>query len=165
MLRYDGPADAPTDRPIRRFLILVLLMAVRDKADQIRFRHTPDLLSLWYRVDGQWYELVPPPRHVCPDLLAEVRRISRLVAPEIGTGWRGWLRGRFARSEGLAAGWFTFRFRGRDLLYTVRLDPDPNRGEIVLDSVGPVPDPDVAAAGLREMLPRDADGPFVEFEG
>jgi hypothetical protein len=165
MLRYDTPADAPTDRPIRRLLILVLLMAMRDKADQIRFNYAPDLLSLWYRVDGTWYELVPPPAMIWPGIVAEFRQMSRLVSPELGTGWRSAVRRLIARPAGLAAGWLTFRLHGRDHLYMARLDPGPVRGEVLLEVAGSTAgEPEGAEAVLGELMRRQDGDLHVEFE-
>lgn len=165
MICYDSPADAPTDRPIRRLLILVLLMAMRDKADQIRFNYTPDLLSLWYRVDGTWYELVPPPVAIWPGMVAEVRRMSRLVSPEVETGCWSTIRRTFARPDGLAAGWLTCRFRGQDQLYVTRLDPGPVRGEIFLEVAGPSSvDPENATAALGELMRHQGGDLYVEFD-
>lgn len=164
MLRYDAPADAASNYPVRKFLLMVLLMGSRDRADRIEFRYEPDWLRLWYRVDGAWYELVPPPRSVCPQVLAEVRRSSRLVTPERGTGWRARVGGLLARPGGPAAGWMTLRVRGREVLYAVRLDPSPERGVVVFEPVGPVLDPGDAEGVLAEMWPRDADGPYIEFD-
>jgi hypothetical protein len=165
MLRYDAPADAPTNRPVRRLLVLVLLMAIRDRANQVRFCLHPDQMSLWYRVDGTWHELVPPPAAIWPGLVAEVRRLGRFASPEVGTGWWSAIRRAFARPAGLAAGWLTFRHRGQDQLYAARLDPGPVRGEISFEAAGPAAiDPESATAALGEMMRHQGGDLYVEFE-
>jgi hypothetical protein len=141
MFRYDSVADAPPGyKPVRKYLAVVLMMAVRDRADQIRFSHGPDQLSVWYRVEEKWYELVPPPPHVWPRLLDEIRRTSRLVAPERTANWREQIRRWFAPDGELMVGWLTFRVGDRDVLYRVRRDSYPSQGELFLELASPLTD-------------------------
>ncbi len=164
MLRYDTPIDDPSNRPVRRMLLLVLLMALRDRADRIEFRLAPGSFTLWYRVDGVWYEMVPPPHNIWPGLVTEVWNLARLVAPEGDTGWRWWFRRWASRRNKLAAGWLTVRLHGRDRLFTVRLNPDPARGELILEPVGPGLVSDVAESVIRELTHLQGGDLYVEFD-
>ena len=160
MLCYDSPADFPKDRLMRRVLLTILLTGLREKADRVEFRYDPNWLSVWCRADDAWFEMIPPPRDCWASLIAEVRRLSRLVAPERG-GWQAWLSRLVARRSEPAAGWMTLRLRGRYVLYAVRLDPSPEYGLIVFELIGPTLEPEVIAA-VFDKLSRS--GPMDEID-
>lgn len=126
MLRYDTPTDAPNTRPVRKLLVLVLIMGIRDRAATTRFCLGAEAIDLAYEVDGVWYDLVPPPAHIWSDIRSEVRSVARLVRPDRG-GW--WNR---TRPDDPETGWLTFRLNGHDHLYRVQL----NASELILDRIG-----------------------------
>ena len=66
----------------RRFLHVVLLNAIRDKATQLEVRFGEDGGLLYYRIEGRDWELAPPPDEVYLLLKDTVREASRLVQPE-----------------------------------------------------------------------------------
>ena len=43
---------------------LVLLLAVKDRAAEVRFEPKGEEYCLRYLVEGNYYEMVPPPRHL-----------------------------------------------------------------------------------------------------
>lgn len=143
MLRYDTPADAPDNRPVRKLLVMVLLMSIRDRASTIRFCLQADRIDTTYQIDGEWYELVPPPAHIWPDLVADVRSVARLIRPDRG-GW--FYQIRFDDPE---AGWLTFRVVGQDQCYLVRLGAD----ELRLERFGGYVSSETAIACLVELHP------------
>jgi hypothetical protein len=155
MLRYDTPADASASHPVRKLLVMVLFMGIRDRATAIRFRRGKELVWLTYEVDGTWYDMVPPPTHFWPDLLTEVRGAARLIRPDRG-GW--WDR---TRSDDPEAGWLTFRVAGQDQLYRVQLNAD----ELWLDPFGEPVSSEAAVACLVELCPPELgiDAHLIEF--
>lgn len=81
----------------RKLLLLVLLLAVKDRATELRFEFCRyegedgdqgqgQLLRMFYEIDGQLHELVPAPALLAPFLFREVEIIAGLDT----------LRGRFA---------------------------------------------------------------------
>ena len=67
--------------PHRKVLLLLFLLALKDRASEVRFEHwatEPDgyRLSLYYEVDGQTHELVPPPEHLADAIIQEIKAIA-----------------------------------------------------------------------------------------
>jgi hypothetical protein len=77
---------------------MVLLLSVKDQADQVSFLRTPDGMRMRLRVSGEWYEMVPPPATVAPEILATLRRMSNLAGARHRSGipWLSRLAGRAA---------------------------------------------------------------------
>jgi type IV pilus assembly protein PilB len=74
-----------------RLIRMVLLLSVKDQADRVSFLRTPDGMRMRYRISGEWYDMVPPPADLAPDIFLTLRRISNL--PD-SWRWSGisWLR-------------------------------------------------------------------------
>ena len=62
---------------------MVLLLAVKDQADRVSFLRTHDGMRMRYRVSGEWYDMVPPPANLAPDILQTLRRTSNVPAPPV----------------------------------------------------------------------------------
>ena len=56
--------DAVNDAPIVKFVNLVLMQAMQDRASDIHFEPFEDEFKIRYRVDGALYEMSPPPKHL-----------------------------------------------------------------------------------------------------
>lgn len=153
MLTFDSADQVRSEPPARRFLHVVLLSAVRDKAERVEVRFTEGGSLLYYRTGGRDWELVPPPDEVDDLLLDEVRAASRLVSPErpdlVVTAGVG-----DARYEPTAVGWLTYRLRGYWIDMVVRIDPRRPWGGITLEIEGA----DELAATAGEALAELAAG-------
>ena len=73
---------AANSRPVVRFVNLVLLQAVQDRASDIHFEPFEDEFKIRYRVDGALYEMAPPPRHLALPVISRVKVISGLNIAE-----------------------------------------------------------------------------------
>jgi hypothetical protein len=60
-----------------QFWALTLLLAIRDRAREMRFDPHEDAKSLTYNVEGQEQVLVPPPSHASRDLIEGIQALSR----------------------------------------------------------------------------------------
>jgi len=58
----DAMADIANQAPIVRFVNLVLMQAVQDRASDIHFEPFETEFRIRYRVDGALYEMSPPPK-------------------------------------------------------------------------------------------------------
>jgi hypothetical protein len=132
LLAYESADQLLAEPDVRRWLHVVILNAIRDKATQLEVRFGDDGGLLYYRIDGRDWELTPPPDEVYPLLKDTVREASRLVPPErpeltVIAGVPG------ARYEPLEAGWLTYQLGGRWLDLAVRIDPREPFGFIRFD--------------------------------
>ena len=135
MLAYETADQLLAETDARRFLHVVILNAIRDKATQLEVRFGDDGGLLYYRIAGRDWELAPPPDEIYPHLKGTVRDASRLVQPErpeltVIAGLPG------ARYEPLEAGWLTYQLGGRWLDLAVRIDPREPYGFIRFDIDG-----------------------------
>ena len=67
--------------PHRKLLLLLLLLALKDRASEVRFEPwvtEPEGygLRLLYEVDGQIHELVPPPQHLAKAIIREMKAVA-----------------------------------------------------------------------------------------
>jgi hypothetical protein len=147
MLTYSTPDALRAEPPARRFLHVLLLTALRDKAERLEVRFTDAGSLLYYRVAGRDWELVPPPDEVDDLLAGEVRAAARLVAPErpdvVVTGGVG-----DARYEPTEAGWLTYQLGGFWVDLLVKIDPRRPWGGITFE----VGEADEFAAAAGEAL-------------
>jgi hypothetical protein len=151
MLRYRRASDFPPMGAVRRVIVLTILCALREKADQIRFRCTEGVVALTFDAAGRRGEMPPVPGHVWADLVKEFRQHSRVVEPKPTSWLPTWLR-RTVNEP--AVGWFTFRFRDASVLFQIRIDPDVAHGEILLERVGRGLDPEEVTVGVEQILSR-----------
>jgi hypothetical protein len=132
VLTFESADQLLAEPEPRRYLHVVVLNALRDKATRVEVRFGEDGGLLYYRLDGRDWELAPPPDDVYPLLKETVREASRLVRPErpettVLVGVPG------ARYEPLEAGWLTYSLGGRWLDLLVRIDPREPFGFVRLD--------------------------------
>jgi hypothetical protein len=153
MLAYETADQLLAETDARRFLHVVILNAIRDKATQLEVRFGEDGGLLYYRLEGRDWELAPPPDEVYPFLKDTVRDASRLVQPErpeltVIAGVPG------ARYEPLEAGWLTYQLGGRWLDLAVRIDPREPYGFIRFDIDGAEEFAEAAGEALAEYAAR-----------
>lgn len=139
----------------RRYLHVIILNALRDKATRLEVRFGEDGGLLYYRIEDRDWELSPPPDEVYPLLKQTVREASRLVAPQrpdlqVLAGVPG------ARYEPLEAGWLTYQLGGQWLDLFVRIDPREPFGYIRFDIDGGTDFAETAGDALGEYASRIA---------
>ena len=153
MLTYESADQLLAEPEAPRYLHVMILNALRDKATQLEVRFGDDSGLLYYRVDGRDWELTPPPDDVYPLLKDAVRGAARLVQPErpdltVIAGVPG------ARYEPLEAGWLTYQLGGRWLDLAVRIDPREPHGFVRFDIDGGDEFADAAGGALAEYAER-----------
>ncbi|HSQ57426.1 MAG TPA: hypothetical protein VLM40_17015 [Gemmata sp.] len=122
MLVYESADQLLTESGPRRYLHVLILNALRDRATRLEVRFTEEGGLLYYRVEDRDWELAPPPDDIYSVLKQTVREVSRLVSserPEVQI-----LAGvPDARYEPLECGWLTYHIGGAWLDLCVRIDP------------------------------------------
>jgi len=85
----DGPKglsisldDAVNDVPVVKFVNLVLMQAVQDRASDIHFEPFEDEFKIRYRVDGALYEMAPPPKHLATPVTSRLKIMANLNISE-----------------------------------------------------------------------------------
>lgn len=156
MLIYESADQLLAESETHRYLHTILLTAIRDKAERLEIRFGEDSGSLYYRVEGRDWELLPPPEDVYPQLKSTLRSVARLVAPErpavtLSAGIEG------ARFEPLEVGWLTYQLGTYWLDIVVRIDPREPFGLIQFDLEKPEEFADIAGEMLDEYLALVAD--------
>jgi type IV pilus assembly protein PilB len=68
--------------PIVRYVDLVLLQAIKERASDIHFEPFEDDFKIRYRVDGALYEMAPPPLHLSTAIISRVKVMSNLNIAE-----------------------------------------------------------------------------------
>jgi type II secretory ATPase GspE/PulE/Tfp pilus assembly ATPase PilB-like protein len=63
---------------VQAFVDMVLLLAIKDKATEVRFRATDVECTLSYQVDGNFHDLVPPPGHVAKKIINVIKVMADL---------------------------------------------------------------------------------------
>jgi hypothetical protein len=112
----DAPSLYSRIGPHRRTILLVLLLAIRDRAGELRFEPCVSeaegrMLRMFYEVNGELLELVSPPAGFVDYILTEVKTIAGFH-----TGRRrlaGLLRRLARRLDGQVDGWPQSRFQVR----------------------------------------------------
>src|SRR5581483_6209724 len=75
-------ADLADAAPIVRFVNLVLMQAVADRASDIHFEPFETEFRIRYRVDGALYEMSPPPKHLSLPLVSRIKVMANLNISE-----------------------------------------------------------------------------------
>lgn len=70
------------DMPIVKFVNLVLLQAVQDRASDIHFEPFEEEFKIRYRVDGALYEMSPPPLHLAMPVASRLKIMANLDISE-----------------------------------------------------------------------------------
>ena len=68
--------------PIVRFVSLILLQAIQDRASDIHFEPFEDEFKIRYRVDGALYEMAPPPKHLAVPVISRLKVMANLNIAE-----------------------------------------------------------------------------------
>ncbi len=74
--------DAVNDVPVVKFVNLVLMQAVQDRASDIHFEPFEDQFKIRYRVDGALYEMAPPPKHLSTPVTSRLKIMANLNISE-----------------------------------------------------------------------------------
>jgi type IV pilus assembly protein PilB len=70
------------EAPIIRFVNLVLLQAIQDRASDIHFEPFETEFRIRYRVDGALYEMSPPPKHLALPVTSRIKVMANLNISE-----------------------------------------------------------------------------------
>ena len=68
--------------PVIRFVDLILLQAIHDRASDIHFEPFEDEFKIRYRVDGALYEMPSPPRHLALPIISRVKVMANMNIAE-----------------------------------------------------------------------------------
>ncbi len=79
LLKID---ELVNDAPIVKFVNLVLMQAVQDRASDIHFEPFEDEFKIRYRVDGALYEMTPPPKHLAMPVTSRLKVMANLNISE-----------------------------------------------------------------------------------
>lgn len=77
----DLEAEA-NSAPIIRYVDLVLLQAIKERASDIHFEPFEDDFKIRYRVDGALYEMAPPPQHLQLTISSRIKVMANLNIAE-----------------------------------------------------------------------------------
>ena len=61
------------EEPIIRYVNLVILQAIKEKASDIHFEPFEEEFKMRYRIDGVLYEMVPPPMHLALPIVSRIK--------------------------------------------------------------------------------------------
>ncbi|HEY2081709.1 MAG TPA: ATPase, T2SS/T4P/T4SS family [Verrucomicrobiae bacterium] len=75
-------ADLADAAPIVRFVNLVVMQAVQDRASDIHFEPFETEFRIRYRVDGALYEMSPPPKHLAIPVVSRIKVMANLNISE-----------------------------------------------------------------------------------
>ena len=74
--------EVANETPIIRFVNLVLMQAIQDRASDIHFEPFEDEFKIRYRVDGALYEMSPPPKHLALPVVSRLKVMANLNISE-----------------------------------------------------------------------------------
>lgn len=81
-VELDHLKDQANDVPVIRFVNLLLMGAVRDRASDIHFEPGERTISVRFRVDGVLREVTPPPRSLYAAISTRIKILSELDIAE-----------------------------------------------------------------------------------
>lgn len=151
MLSYQSPSQLAAESETAKFLHVLILTAIRDRAERIEVRFGEGHGMIYYRTEGRDWELTPPPEEIYPELKETVRKASRLVSPErpdlqihagVPTG----------HFEPQQVGWLTYELGQHLLDMVVRIDPREPWGGIRIDLEHPDELAGMAGEALADYL-------------
>ena len=144
----------PTLSPHRRALLLMLLLCLKDRASELRFEPqdtdpTEPGVRVSYVVNGEIYELVPPPFEIAIEIIQEIKELAGLVAlpGRMSEIWRAVADRIVRRSTGSTYGGFRIGAEDRVSEVTVMVQPSP-RGDRILMQISAV---DRAVARIAQL--------------
>ena len=68
--------------PVVRLLNLILIQAIRNRANDIHFEPFETQFKIRYRVDGILYDMVPPPKHLSVALTSRIKVMAQMDIAE-----------------------------------------------------------------------------------
>jgi type IV pilus assembly protein PilB len=74
--------ELASQAPIVRFVNVIMMKAIQDRASDIHFEPFEDEFKIRYRVDGALYEMAPPPKHLALPIISRVKVMSNLNIAE-----------------------------------------------------------------------------------
>lgn len=74
--------DVSNDAPVVKFVNLVLMQAVHDRASDIHFEPFEEEFKIRYRVDGALYEMSPPPKSLANPVTSRLKIMANLNISE-----------------------------------------------------------------------------------
>jgi hypothetical protein len=158
MLTYRDRDQFSAEPAVRKLLHMIFLMTIRDGSRQIAFQDSQDGIRLHCLAGSDWHEFVPPPQHLWPQLVNEVRRHSRLIRPPRGLVER--LRSWFQKCTSVPeVGWLVYQFDNYRLEIAVILNPHPSCEEIRLSILTPAMKAQAVASSILESV-FNKDGLF-----
>ena len=83
--KSDNPAliaNIADAAPIVRFVNLIIMQAVQDRASDIHFEPFETEFRIRYRVDGALYEMAPPPKHLAIPVVSRIKIMANLNISE-----------------------------------------------------------------------------------
>ena len=80
--RFGQRRRSGRQRPVRKLLNMVLLMAIKDKASDLHFEPFEDEFRIRIKADGVLYEMVPPPRHLAFAITTRIKVMANLDIAE-----------------------------------------------------------------------------------
>ena len=81
----ENLAELAQQRPIIRFVQIILTQAIKDQASDIHFEPFADEFRIRYRIDGALYEMTPPPVSLAVPVISRIKVMSGLnIAEQIG---------------------------------------------------------------------------------
>lgn len=166
MIYVDDVRHYDTLPPTRKLLTLVFAMVGKDDATELWFDHYPEdrQLRMFYRVSGQLYELVPPPAHIWPEVLAVLLRDARLE-PHPRRSWREWVRGVTAFPQTPTGGTLPVHFGGVPIDFGILFFRGRTGEHIWVEKTTPVPIKAAAEQFLHEKRRKHGSDSLTEFPG
>jgi len=67
-------------KPTVKFIAMVILLAIKDRLTEVRFEPGRDECRLYYRCDGEFYDMVPPPRFMYKQISATLKAMAGLAS-------------------------------------------------------------------------------------
>jgi hypothetical protein len=64
IMDLSDPESFANNQPLLKLLAYMTLLAIRDRASEVRFEPGEEALSVTCKIDGHFYELIPPPLHL-----------------------------------------------------------------------------------------------------
>lgn len=81
-IELDQLKDQANDVPVIRFVNLLLMGAIRDRASDIHFEPAEKSISVRFRIDGILREVTPPPVAIYPAISTRIKILSELDIAE-----------------------------------------------------------------------------------
>jgi hypothetical protein len=136
-IHVDPTADPSALSPIRRGLVLLWLLALKDRANSVEHTYESSVSKLKYKIDGQWHDLMPFPNDFGPLVGQEIRNwlnpslLRRSLADQLRR-----LASRFdPREEGTIHYLFMLVLGPTWSLWRATIQAGDGRGEVTFDLI------------------------------